>query len=141
LRITVKFTAYSPNDNEIVAALFVGSGSKSASISNQPVRRNSSASVTLTYNVDHLTDAPIAIEVRVGSRRPGELYINGDHTGPAAPGLTSLTIEELRSLPGEELLQRVDLTLEKMRQHGGSLAYVGAPLSESELLNADHQRR
>jgi hypothetical protein len=141
LRVTVKFTAYSPYDNEIVATLFVGSESKSSSLSSQPVRRNSSGSVSLTYNVDNLTDAPIAIEVRVGSRRPGELYINGDHTGPAAPGLTSLTIEELRSLPGEELLQRVDLTLEKMRQHGGSLAYVGAPLSESELLNADHGKR
>jgi hypothetical protein len=137
LRVTVNFTAYSPSGNEIVAALFVGNGAKSVSLSTQEVRRGSSATATVTYIVDNLTDAPIAIEARVGSTRSGELYINGDHTGPAAPGLTSLKIEELRSLPGEELLHRPDLSLEEMRDRGGSLVYVGTPLTESELVKPD----
>ena len=137
LRVTVNFTAYSPHANEIVAALFIGSGPKSVSLSSQPVTRGNSASATLTYIVDNLTDAPMALEVRVGARRPGGLYINGDHTGPGVPGLTSLTIEELGSLPGEELLQRRDLTLEQMRQHGDLLVYIGAPLSESERVKTD----
>jgi hypothetical protein len=118
LRITVKFTAYSPQDNELVAALFVGDGSKSTRISTQPVSAGSSASVTLTYDVDHLSDAPVNLEVRVGSRLPGDLYINGDNTGAVTSDLkTSLTIEELW-------------------QPGSTLIYVGAALSESELLKA-----
>jgi hypothetical protein len=118
LRVTVKFTAYSPQDNEIVAALFVGDGPKSARIATQPVRAGSSASVTLTYDNDDLSDAPVNIEVRVGSRLPGDLYINGDDTGAVTSDLkTSLTIEELG-------------------QPGSSLIYVGAALSESELLKA-----
>jgi len=73
--------------------------------------------VTLTYDVDQLSDAPVNIEVRVGSRRPGDLYINGDDTGAVTSDLkTSLTIEEL--------------------WQPGSLIYVGAALSESELLKA-----
>jgi hypothetical protein len=123
LRVTAKFTAYSLQDNEIVAALFMGQGSKSVNYSTQPVRAGSSASVTLIYDVDYLSDAPINFELRVGSRRPGELYINGDDTGAVTSDLkTSLTIEELKS----------PLTIEEMRQH--SLVYVGATLSESELL-------
>jgi hypothetical protein len=123
LRITVKFTAYSLQDNEIVAALFVGDGSNSARIATQPVRAGSSASVMLTYDIDDLSDAPVNIEVRVGSRLPGELYINGDDTGAVTSDLkTSLTIEELAT---EEFQRRID-----------SLMYVGAALSESELLKA-----
>jgi hypothetical protein len=119
LRLTVKFTAYSPQDNEIVAALFMGPESKSVHYSTQPVRAGSSASVTFTHDVDHLSDAQVNLEVRVGSRRPGELYINGDNTGPVTSNLkTSFTIEELRD-PGPLV--------------PGSLAYVGATLSESEL--------
>src|ERR1700730_5079954 len=122
LRINVKFTAYSLQDNEIVAALFVGDGSKSARIATQPVRAGSSASVMLTYD-DDLSNAPVNIEVRVGSRLPGELYINGDDTGAVASELkTSLTIEEL--------------TTEEFQGRIGALIYVGAALSESELLNA-----
>jgi hypothetical protein len=118
LRITVKFTAYSLQDNEIVAALFVGDGSKSARVSSQPVTAGSSASVMLTYDIDDLSDAPINIEVRVGSRRPGELYINGDDTGAVMSDLkTSFTIEELWQ-PGSLV--------------PGSLVYVGAALSESD---------
>ena len=120
LRVTVKFTAYSLQDNEIVAALFMGQGSKSVHYSTQPVRAGSSASVTLTYDIDHLSDVPLNFEVRVGSRRPGELYINGDDTGAVTFDLkTSFTIEELWQ-PGPLV--------------PGSLVYVGAPLSESELL-------
>jgi hypothetical protein len=116
LRITVKFTAYSLQDNEIVAALFIGDGSKSARISSQPVTAGSSASVMLTYDIDDLSDAPVNIEVRVGSRRPGELYINGDNTGPATSDLkTSLTVEEIG--------------IKEM-----SLVYVGSALSQSELI-------
>jgi hypothetical protein len=123
LRITVKFTAYSLQDNEIAAALFVGDGPKAARIATQPVRARSSASVTLTYDNDDLSDAPINIEVRVGSRLPGELYINGDNSGPVTSDLkTSLTIEELT-------------TTEEFQQFG-SVTYVGAALSESELLKA-----
>jgi len=122
LRVTVKFTAYSPQNNETVTALLIGDGSKSARISTQPVRAGSSASVTLTYDVDHLSDAPLNFEVRVGSRRPGELYINGDDTGAVTSDLkTSFTIEEL--------WQPSSLV-------PGSLVYVGAALSESELLEA-----
>src|SRR5262249_47731189 len=96
LRIIVKFTAYSLQDNEIVAALFTGDGSKSVRVSSQPVTAGSSASVTLTYDIDDLSDAPVNIEVRVGSRLPGVLYINGDHTGAVTSDLkTSLTIEEI----------------------------------------------
>jgi hypothetical protein len=120
LRVTVKFTAYSLQDNEIVAALFMGQGSKSVQYSTQSVRAGSSASVTLTYDIDHLSDAPLNFEVRVGSRLPGELYINGDDTGPVTSDLkTSFMIEELWQ-PGSLV--------------PGSLAYVGAALSESELL-------
>ncbi len=119
LRVTVKFTAYSPQDNEIVAALFMGPGSESVHYSTQPVRAGSSASVAFTYDVDHLSDAQVNFEVRVGSRRPGELYINGDNTGPVTSDLkTSFTIEELWD-PGPLV--------------PGSLAYVGTTLSESEL--------
>jgi hypothetical protein len=119
LRVTVKFTAYSLQENEIVAALFMGQGSKSVQYSTQPVRAGSSASVMLTYDVDHLSDAPLNFEVRVGSRRPGELYINGDNTGAVTSDLkTSFTIEELWD-PGPLV--------------PGSLVYVGATLSESEL--------
>jgi hypothetical protein len=119
LRVTVKFTAYSLQDNEIVAALFMGQGSKSVQYSTEPVRAGSSASVTLTYDIDHLSDAPLNFEVRVGSRRPGELYINGDDTGAVTSDLkTSFTIEELWD-PGPLV--------------PGSLVYVGATLSESEL--------
>jgi hypothetical protein len=119
LRATVKFTAYSPQDNEIVAALFMGPGSKSVHYSTQPVRAGSSASVAFTYDVDHLSDAQVDFEVRVGSRRPGELYINGDSTGAVTSDLkTSFTIEELWD-PGPLA--------------PGSLAYVGTTLSESEL--------
>jgi hypothetical protein len=118
LRVTVKFTAYSLQDNEIVAALFVGQESKSVHYSTQPVRAGSSASVMLTYDVDRLSDTPINFEVRVGSRRPGELYINGDDTGAVTSDLkTSLTIEEL--------WQPSSLV-------PGSLVYVGAALSESD---------
>src|SRR5262249_30173803 len=80
LRIIVKFTAYSLQDNEIVAALFIGDGSKSVRVSRQPVTVGRSASVMVTYDIDDLSDAPVNIEVRVGSRLPGVLYINGDHT-------------------------------------------------------------
>jgi hypothetical protein len=119
LRVTVKFTAYSPQDNEIVAALFMGQGSKSVQYSTQPVRAGSSASVTVTYDVDHLSDAQLNFEVRVGSRRPGELYINGDDTRAVTSDLkTSITIEELWQ-PGPLV--------------PGTLVYVGATLSESEL--------
>jgi hypothetical protein len=38
LRVTVKFTAYSREDNEIVAALFMGQDSKSVQYSTQPVQ-------------------------------------------------------------------------------------------------------
>jgi hypothetical protein len=132
LRVTVKFTAYSLQDNEIVAALFVGDGSESARISTQPVRAGSSASVTLTYNVDHLSDAPLNFEVRVGSRRPGELYINGDDTGAVTSDLkTSFTIEELWQ-PGS----LVTSSLVPGSLVPGSLVYVGAALSESGLLEA-----
>jgi hypothetical protein len=121
LQVTVKFTAYSLQDNEIVAALFMGQGLKSVHYSTQPVRAGSSASVTFTYDVDHLSDAQVNFEVRVGSRRPGELYINGDNTGAVTSDLkTSFTIEELWD-PGPLV--------------PGSLAYVGATLSESELHN------
>jgi hypothetical protein len=120
LRVTVKFTAYSLQDNEIVAALFMGQGSKSVHYSTQPVRAGSSASVTLTYDIDHLSDAPLNFEVRVGSRRPGELYINGDDTGAVTSDLkTSFTIEEL--------WQSTSLV-------PGSLVYVGEALSEPDLL-------
>jgi hypothetical protein len=120
LRVTVNFTAYSLQDNEIVAALFMGQGSKSVHYSTQPVRAGSSASVMLTHDIDHLSDAPVNVEVRVGSRRPGELYINGDHTGAVTSDLkTSFTIEELWQ-PGPVV--------------PGSLVYVGATFSESELL-------
>src|SRR5262249_51109816 len=119
LRITVKFTAYSAQDNEIVAALFMGPGSKSVHYSTQPVRAGSSASVTFTYDVDHLSDAQVNFEVRVGSRRPGELCINGDNIGPVTSDLkTSFAIEELWD-PGPVV--------------PGSLVYVGTTLSESEL--------
>src|SRR5262249_49758620 len=120
LRATVKFTAYSLQDNEIVAALFMGPESKSVRYSTQPVRAGSSASVSFTYDVDHLSDAQVDFEVRVGSRRTGELYINGDNTGAVTSDLkkTSLTIEEVWDrgplLPG-------------------ALAYLGTTLSESEL--------
>jgi hypothetical protein len=126
LQVTVKFSAYSLEDNEVVAALFVGDGSKSVRIASQPVKARSSASVTLTYDVDELSDAPVNIEVRVGSRLPGTLYINGDDTGAATAPYTntSLTIEEL----GSEGLGRVR-----------SLIYVGAALSDSELLEARRQ--
>ena len=117
LRVTVKFTAYSLQDNEIVAALFVGDGSKSARIASQPVRAGSSASVTLTYDIDHLPDWALNFEVRVGSRLPGVLYINGDDTGAVMSDQTSLTIEELWQ-PGPLV--------------PGSLVYVGAALSESD---------
>jgi hypothetical protein len=122
LRVTVKFTAYSPQDNEIVAALFMGQGAKSVRYSTQPVRAGSSASVTFTYDIDHLSDAPLNFEVRVGSRRPGELYINGDDTGAVTSNLkkTSLTIEEMWE-PGPLV--------------PGSLVYVGTTLSEAELRN------
>jgi hypothetical protein len=117
LRVTVKFTAYSPRDNEIVAALFVGEGSKSARFSTRPVGAGSSASVMLTYDIDNLSDAPISFEVRVGSRLPGELYINGDETGAVTSDLkSSLTIEEL--------------------WQPDSLIYAGTALSEAELLDA-----
>jgi hypothetical protein len=118
LRLTVKFTAYSLQDNEIVAALFVGDGSKSARVSSQPVTAGSFASVMLPYDIDDLSDAPVNIEVRVGSRQPGELYINGDPTGPMTDDLkTTLTIEEIgiKTLPA-------------------TLIYIGAALSQSELL-------
>jgi hypothetical protein len=119
LRVTVKFTAYSREDNEIVAALFMGQDSKSVQYSTQPVRAGSSASVALTYDIDHLADAPLNFEVRVGSRRPGELYINGNDTGPVTSDLkTSFTIEELWD-PGPLV--------------PGSLVYLGATASESEL--------
>ena len=119
LQVTVKFTAYSLQDNEIVAALFMGPGSKSVQYSTQPVRAGSSASVTFIHDVDHLSDAQVNVEVRVGSRRPGELYINGDNTGPVTSDLkTSFTIEELWD-PGPLA--------------PGSLVYVGSALSESEL--------
>jgi hypothetical protein len=120
LRVTVKFTAYSLQDNEIVAALFMTPGSESVHYSAQPVRAGGSASVRFTYDIDHLSDAPLNFEVRVGSRRPGELYINGDDTGAGTSNLkkTSLTIEELWN-PGPLV--------------PGSLAYVGTTLSESEL--------
>jgi hypothetical protein len=124
LRATVKFTAYSLQDNEIVAALFVGPGSESVHYSAQPVRAGSSASVAFTYDIDYLSNAFLNFEVRVGSRRPGELYINGDDNGAGTSNLkkTSLTIEELWD-PGPLV--------------PGFLAYVGATLSESEL----HKRR
>jgi hypothetical protein len=73
LRITAKFTAYSLEDNEIVAALFVGDSSQSARVCSQPVTAGSSASVMLTYDIDGLSDAPVIIEVRVGSRLLGVL--------------------------------------------------------------------
>jgi hypothetical protein len=131
LRVTVKFTAYSPQDNEIVAALFMGQGSKSVHYSTQPVRAGSSASVTLTYDVDHLSDAPLNFEVRVGSRRPGELYINGDDTGAVTSDLkTSFTIEELWE-PG---------SLVPGSLVPGSLVYVGAALSEPDLLQGRRMR-
>ena len=119
LRATVKFTAYSLQDNEIVAALFMGPESKSVHYATQPVRAGRSASVSFSYDVDHLSDAQVNFEVRVGSRRPGELYINGDNTGAVTSDLkTSLTIEELWD-PGPLV--------------PGSLAYVGTTLSDSEL--------
>src|SRR5262249_31734633 len=119
LHIIVKFTAYSLQDNEIVAALFIGDGSKSVRVSSQPVTAGSSASVMLTYDIDDLSDAPVNIEVRVGSRLPGVLYINGDHTGAVTSDLkTSLTIEEIGI---KELLPT-------------SLVYVGSALSQSQLI-------
>jgi hypothetical protein len=120
LRVTVKFTAYSPQDNEIVAALFMGSGSKSVRYSTQPVSAGSSASVRFTYDIDHLPNAALNFEVRVGSRRPGDLYINGDDTGAVTSNVkkTSFTIEELREL-------------RPLRP--GSIGYVGTTFSESEL--------
>jgi len=39
LRITVKFTSYSLQDNEIVAVLFIGDGSKSAPMSSNRSQR------------------------------------------------------------------------------------------------------
>jgi hypothetical protein len=120
LRVTLKFTAYSSQDNEIVAALFLEPEPKSVHYSAQPVRAGSSATVTFTYDIDHLSDANLSFEARVGSRRPGELYINGDDTGAVTSNLkkTSFTIEELWD-PGPLV--------------PGSLAYVGTTLSESEL--------
>jgi len=100
--------------------LFIGDGSKSARVSSQPVTAGNSSSVTLTYDVDDLSDALVNIEVRVGSRLPGVLYINGDDTGAVTSDLkTSLTIEEI----GIEELSPI-------------LVYVGAELSQSELLEA-----
>src|SRR5262249_61257403 len=97
----------------------MGPALKSVHYSIQPVRTGSSSSVAFPYDVDHLSDAQVNFEVRVGSRRPGELYINGDNTGPVTSDLkTSFTIEELRD-PGPLV--------------PGSLVYVGATLSESEL--------
>jgi hypothetical protein len=73
----------------------------------------------LTYDIDDLSDAPVNIEVRVGSRLPGVLYINGDHTGAVTSDLkTSLTIEEIGN---KELLPT-------------SLVYVGSALSQSQLI-------
>jgi hypothetical protein len=119
LHVTVNFTAYSREDNEIVAALFMMQDSKSVQYSTQPVRAGSSASVTLTYDIDPLPDWALNFEVRVGSRRPSEIYINGDDTGAVTSALkTSLKIEELWQ-PGPLV--------------PGSLVYVGAALSESEL--------
>jgi hypothetical protein len=119
LRVTVKFTAYSSQDNEIVAALFVEPGSESVHYSTQPVGAGSSATVTFTHDIDHLSGAFLNFEVRVGSRRPSELYINGDDSGAVTSDRkTSFMIEELWD-PGPLV--------------PGSLVYVGTTLSESEL--------
>jgi hypothetical protein len=76
--------------------------------------------VRFTYDIDHLPNAALNFEVRVGSRWPGDLYINGDDTGPVTSNVkkTSFTIEELQ---------------EPRPLRPGSIGYVGTTFSESEL--------
>ena len=123
LRITVEFTAYSPEDNEIVAALFVAGEPRTRHFAVQPVEAGKTASLTLKHSIELASDSPVPLEVRVGPRRPGIIYINGVDRGPATPPLrTSLTLEEL----GSEELRPEDL---RDRQ----LVYRGTDLGERDV--------
>jgi hypothetical protein len=122
LRLTVKFSAYSEKDNEIVAALFVNGEARSSHFATQPVRAGTSASVTLTYETDQLTGAIFDIQVRVGARGPGMLYTNGDDRGPDPHVDSFLKIEEL--------------WLPNGATYPDQLIYGGEPLSDQDLLNA-----
>jgi hypothetical protein len=117
LRITVNVTAYSPTDNEIVAALFIGDETRSNYVASRSVTAGSSASVSLNYYIELASEEPVNLEVRVGTSRPGAIYINGDDRGPIGAELkTSLTIEELCQ-PGQ-------------------LIYVGSDPSNGEIVAA-----
>jgi peptidoglycan/LPS O-acetylase OafA/YrhL len=100
LRITVRFTAYSVEDNEIAAAIFLGEEMNSSNFQVQHVQAGSFASLTLTHETASLPAATVNVEVRVGSRQPGTLYMNGDDSGPRITDAnSSLTIEELGLSP------------------------------------------
>jgi hypothetical protein len=117
LRVTVNVTAHSPTDNEIVAALFIGGETRSNYVASRSVTAGSSASVSLNYNIELASEEPVNLEVRIGTSRPGAIYINGDDHGPMVAELkTSLTIEELCQ-PGQ-------------------LIYVGSDPSNSEIVAA-----
>jgi len=105
LRITVRFTAFSAQDNDIVAAVFVGDKVTSNRFEVQHVKAGTFASLTLTQEIAAVAAATANIEVRVGSRQPGALYINGNDRGPGVGDPeTSLTIEEL-GLPHNQLAE------------------------------------
>lgn len=102
LRVSVSFSAYSPGDNEIVAAIFVGGSTKPSQIGVQPVKAGSVASVVVDHEIEPITDSPTSIEVRVGLRRPGTLYINGnDRQANSSVAKPFWMIEELNEDPFE----------------------------------------
>lgn len=104
LRITVEFTAYSPQGNEIVAAVFVAGERRARHVTAQPVPAGSSASLTLRHSIELTSDSPVPVVVRVGPRRPGIIYINGNDRGPAAPPKrTALNLEEV-GFPHDQLV-------------------------------------
>jgi hypothetical protein len=126
LRITVKFSALSEQDNEIVAALFIDGEQTSRHFATRQVKAGTTGSTIVTYETDQLSDRTVDLHVRVGGRSPGLLHTNADRNG-RNPGVDSfLKIEEL--------------WLATQALHAGQLVYRGEPLSEEDLRRSKERR-
>lgn len=99
LRVTVRFTAYSAQDSEIVAALFVGNDPESSGAARRKVKGGTTATIQFEYVVERITDTPISLEVRIGTTEGDKIFINGNDRGPIADAGDKpfLMIEELAS--------------------------------------------
>jgi Pgp3 C-terminal domain len=133
-RITARFSAYSVNDNEVAAALFVGDEATTRHFAVKPVTAGTATTVEVIRDLHDLL--PGEIEFRVGSHGPGKLIMNGDERGPSeSADKPSLTFEEFAvadqlvcagaALSDAEVTQARRAAARRLQRQKGSLEWVG----------------